>query len=214
MNDLTMRQELIDTALESNACGVNQGMSGNVSVRTSNGFLITPSGMQYNHLKPNDIAFMDMNGNVESARVPSSEWRFHLDIYRGRSDTNAIVHTHSVHATALACLNRSIPAFHYMVAVAGGNDIRCAKYATFGTQALSDFALEALKDRKACLLAHHGVIAVGHNLSSALALACEVETLAHQYLTALSVGEPEILSAEEMNVVVEKFSHYGEQVQK
>lgn len=213
------RQVLIDTAIASNTQGINQGTSGNVSVRVDQGFLITPSGMTYESLTPSDIVLMDHQGqpvNAENTlqRRPSSEWRFHHDIYHSRSEVVAIVHTHSIHATALACLQRDIPAFHYMVAAAGGNTIRCAQYATFGTQELSDFALNALENRKACLLAHHGVIATGHSLPSALALAAEVETLAHQYTLALTLGEPEILSDSEMENVLEKFKGYGEEAQK
>lgn len=219
------RQALIDTAIASNTQGINQGTSGNVSVRLDEGFLITPSSMPYESLIPSDIVLMDHQGQPvntgitqqglahSSVRRPSSEWRFHHDIYCSRPEVMAIVHTHSTHATALACLQRDIPAFHYMVAVAGGNNIRCGHYATFGTQALSDYALKALKDRKACLLAHHGVVATGHNLASALALAIEVETLAHQYTLVLSLGEPEILSDKEMEKVVEKFKGYGERAQ-
>lgn len=227
MNDLELRQKLIATAIALNTSGINQGTSGNVSVRTETGFLITPSGMQYAELEPSDVVLMDFNGGFDSDRKPSSEWRFHLDIYRHSNDekednvegkneccgskyqVGAIVHTHSTYATAIACLKRCIPAFHYMVAVAGGHDIRCAPYATFGSQELSDYAIEALVGRKACLLAHHGVIATGTNLAKAFALASEVESLAHQYLEALKVGQPETLSRDEMDKVVEKFKTYG-----
>ncbi|EGG95095.1 Class II aldolase/adducin-like protein [gamma proteobacterium IMCC1989] len=212
MKHLERRQQLIATAIELNTSGINQGTSGNVSVRVDEGLLITPSGMTYPSLTPEDIVLMDLEGQASSPRsprFPSSEWRFHVDIYQQRNDVQAIVHTHSVYATALACLEKSIPAFHYMVAMAGGKDIRCAPYATYGTQTLSDLALVALKDRKACLLAHHGVIATGSDLSRAFALASEVETLSQQYIAALSVGEPTILSDKEMEIVVDKFSNYG-----
>jgi L-fuculose-phosphate aldolase len=209
-----LRTELIVTAIELNASGVNQGTSGNLSVRADDGFLITPSGMQYSALKPEDVVFMNLSGEHNASRNPSSEWRFHRDIYAARNDAGAIVHTHSVHATALACLKRGIPAFHYMVAVAGGHDIRCTPYATYGTQALSNFAVAALAERKACLLAHHGVIALGNGLNGALALAGEVETLAHQYLAALAVAEPELLSDAEMDLVIEKFKTYGANAQQ
>jgi L-fuculose-phosphate aldolase len=218
MNYLAQRQALIDAGIASNAQGINQGTSGNASVRVDQGFLITPSGIPYESLTPSDIVLMSdqgscVNGEYAQQRRPSSEWRFHYDIFRYRPDVKAIMHTHSIHATALACLQRGIPAFHYMVAMAGGNTIRCAEYATFGTQALSDVALKALDNRKACLLAHHGVIATGDSLSSALALAAEVETLAHQYTLTLTLGEPEILSGEEMEIVVDKFKAYGEKGQ-
>ena len=212
MKYLERRQQLIATAIELNTSGINQGTSGNVSVRVDEGLLITPSGMTYPSLTPEDIVLMDLEGQTSSPRsprLPSSEWRFHVDIYQQRNDVQAIVHTHSVYATALACLEKSIPAFHYMVAMAGGKDIRCAPYATYGTQALSDFALAALDNRKACLLAHHGVIATGADLQRAFALASEVETLAQQYIAALSIGEPTILSDKEMEIVVDKFSNYG-----
>jgi L-fuculose-phosphate aldolase len=153
---------------------------------------------------------MTMEGKACGVRLPSSEWRFHRDIYRTRADANAIVHAHAPFATTLACHGRSIPAFHYMVAVAGGRDIRCAGYATFGTQALSDHVLAALEDRRACLLAHHGMIAVGGSLDKALALAVEVETLAEMYWRALALGNPENLSDAEMDIVLEKFATYGQ----
>lgn len=203
------RQQLIATAIALTTSGINQGTSGNVSVRTVEGFLITPSGIAYSALTPEDIVLMNLNGEILSGRMPSSEWRFHCDIYLHRDDAQAIVHTHSVYATALACLEKDMPAFHYMVAMAGGKDIRCAPYATYGTQALSDLALVALEDRKACLLAHHGVIATGADLSRAFALASEIETLAQQYLIALTIAQPTILSDKEMDKVVEKFVHYG-----
>jgi L-fuculose-phosphate aldolase len=205
-----MRQQVIDTALKMNALGINQGKSGNVSVRSKEGFLITPTGLPYEHTTPEDIVFMRLDGSCDGARLPSSEWRFHRDIYAHRPEANAIVHAHSPHATTLACLGRGIPAFHYMVAVAGGRDIRCAPYATFGTQQLSDHALLALQDRKACLLAQHGMIATGASLEKALALAVEVETLAHIYFQALQIGEPAILPDDEMDRVLEKFKTYGQ----
>jgi L-fuculose-phosphate aldolase len=209
MSDITHRQELIATAIALNTSGINQGTSGNVSVRTVEGFLITPSGMEYSALTTDDLVLMNLNGEILSGRIPSSEWRFHCDIYQHRDDAQAIVHTHSVSATALACLEKDMPAFHYMVAMAGGKDIRCAPYATYGTQELSDLALVALEDRKACLLAHHGVIATGADLPRALALASEIETLAQLYLIVLSIAEPTILPDTEMAKVVSKFESYG-----
>ncbi|HKP65585.1 MAG TPA: class II aldolase/adducin family protein, partial [Casimicrobiaceae bacterium] len=160
----SLRTAIIATALEMNASGINRGKSGNVSARIEGGFLITPSGLPYADTTANDIVAVDETGAASGTRKPSSEWRFHRDIYRARSEARAIVHAHSPFATALACLNRGIPAFHYMIAMAGGNDIRCAPYATFGTQELSDAALSALDERKACLLAHHGMIAIGESL--------------------------------------------------
>ena len=192
-----------------NARGINRGTSGNVSARVDKGFLVTPSALPYERTEPDDIVFVDADGAASGRRNPSSEWRFHRDIYAARPDAQAIVHTHASFATTLACLGRSIPAFHYMIAVAGGDDIRCAPYATFGTQALSDHAVRALEDRKACLLAHHGMIAVGASLGSALALAAEVETLAEMYWRAIAVGEPALLSDDEMARVVARFETYG-----
>jgi len=216
-DELALRRAVIATALEMNALGINRGKSGNVSARRRDaafdGYLITPTGMPYAETAPEDIVAMPIAGEAEPARgtrVPSSEWRIHRDIYRARPDTAAIVHTHAPFATSLACLNRGIPAFHYMVAAAGGSDIRCAPYATFGTQALSDHAVAALDGRRACLLANHGAIAIGTSLPAALALAVEVETLAEMYWRALQVGEPTLLSDAEMAVVIAKFRTYGQ----
>jgi len=210
VSDQLLRTEIIATAVRMNERRINSGTSGNVSARTESGFLVTPSGLAYESLRPEDIVDMTLAGVASGARQPSSEWRFHRDIYADRPDTNAIVHAHSPFATSLACLGRGIPAFHYMIAVAGGKDIRCAPYATFGTQELSDNALVALTGRRACLLANHGMIAVGASLGAALALAIEVETLAEQYWRALQIGAPNLLSNAEMNVVLEKFQSYGQ----
>jgi len=203
------REALIAAANAMAGLGINQGTAGNLSVRVPEGLLITPSGAEYATLQADDIVFLDPRGRPAGRLAPSSEWRFHVDILGARPAAGAVVHTHSVHATALACLGRPIPAFHYMVAAAGGADIRCADYATFGTQALSDAALRALQGREACLLAHHGVIALGATLTQALKLAAEVETLARMYLAALAVGEPAVLDAAEMQRVVQKFRGYG-----
>ena len=204
-----LRAAIIATALGMNAAGINRGKSGNVSARIDGGFVITPSGLPYADTTPDDIVAMDETGTASGTRKPSSEWRFHRDIYADRPEVRAIVHAHSPFATSLACLDRGIPAFHYMIAVAGGDDIRCAPYATFGTQALSDHALRALDGRRACLLAHHGMIACGESLSGALALAVEVETLAEMYWRALQIGEPRVLGDEEMREVLAKFATYG-----
>jgi len=170
---------------------------------------VTPSGMPYGEISADDIVAMGTAGSHPSSRRPSSEWRFHRDIYAARHDAKAIVHTHSPFATTLACLDRGIPAFHYMIAVAGGPDIRCSPYATFGTQELSDHAVRALDGRRACLMSHHGMIAIGPSLTHALALAVEVETLAEMYWRALQIGEPDVLSVQEMDSVLEKFAAYG-----
>ena len=210
MSETTLRREIIATAREMNALGINRGKSGNVSARIPGGFLVTPTGLAYESTQPRDVVAMTLAGTARGARLPSSEWRFHRDIYKARSEVSAIVHAHSPFATTLACLGREIPAFHYMIAVAGGKDVRCAPYATFGTQELSDNALRALEGRKACLLANHGLIAVGASLVAALALAVEVEALAEQYWRALQLGAPNLLSDAEMAVVLHKFSTYGQ----
>ena len=185
--------------------------SGNVSQRTARGFLLTPTGKPYGQLKPADLVELDLDGDVlRGKNAPSSEWRFHAAIYRARADVSAIMHNHSPRATALSCARKAIPAFHYMVAIAGGADIRCARYATFGTQALADHAVAALADRKACLLANHGVIAVGASLDVAWVMAQEVENLASEYLDLLAAGlKPVILNAAEMQRVQAKFADYG-----
>ena len=209
-----LREAVIATALAMNAAGINRGKSGNVSARwrdgAVDGFLITPTGVPYHHTAPEQIVAMTLGGEARGALLPSSEWRFHRDIYVARADAQAIVHTHAPFATSLACMHRGIPPFHYMVAVAGGKDIRCAPYATFGTQELSDHAVAALEGRSACLLANHGTIAVGSSPEHALALAVEVETLAEMYWRALQIGEPVLLSDAEMDVVLEKFRTYGQ----
>jgi len=204
-----LRGRLVEAARRMNASGINQGKSGNLSVRCEAGFLVTPSGLPYERLTPTDLVRMHADGTHEGARAPSSEWRFHRDIYARRPEANAIVHCHSSYATTLACLRRGIPAFHYEVAFAGGADIRCAEYATFGTQALSDLALAALEGRRACLLANHGTIAFGPTIEAAFSLAEKVEALARMYWQALQLGEPVILDAAEMARVIERFKDYG-----
>ena len=205
-----LREQMIETCIQMNEIGINQGSSGNISVRWKEGMLITPAGIAYDILEPEDICFMNMKGRVEGKNEVSSEWRFHLAIQKNRKDINAIVHTHSNHATALAIQEMEIPAIHYMVGVAGGAKIRCASYATFGTEELSQNALKALENRKACLLAHHGVIATGSNMGGALWLAVEVETIAKQYLLILATGMKEkILSEDEMGRVMDRMAGYG-----
>jgi len=186
--------------------GLNRGASGNVSVRREGGLWITPSARPPETMTEDDIVAMDMDGGWKGERRPSSEWRFHRDILAARPDVGAVVHAHPVNATALAVHGRGIPPFHYMVALAGGNDIRCAPYATFGTQALSDHVLRALEGRRACLMAHHGIVACGRDAAAALALAVEVETLAAQFIAALALGEPPLLSAQSMAEVHAKIA--------
>jgi len=206
-----LRQKLIETAQAMNTSGLNQGTSGNLSVRCDDGMLITPSGMDYAGLIDDDIVWMDYSGNRRGNRKPSSEWRFHATIYAHRSEAEAILHAHPVNCAALACLGKGIPAFHYMVAIAGGKDIRCADYATFGTAELSDNVIKAMEDRKACLMEHHGLTCFAKDLPGALALAIEIEELAAVYSRILAMGDPVILDDEEMARVLEKFSSYGVQ---
>jgi L-fuculose-phosphate aldolase len=205
-----LRQAIIDTARRMDAVGLNRGASGNVSARRPDGkgLFVTPSGRPAEAMRARDVVTMDWDGAWQAAPGlrPSSEWRFHRDILAARPEFGAVVHAHPVQATALAVHGRAIPAFHYMVAIAGGADIRCAPYATFGSQALSDAVLEALVDRRACLMAHHGILACGRDLTTALALAVEVETLAAQYLAACVLGEPPCLDPAEMATVLEKFA--------
>ncbi len=212
-----LREALVAAARRLDTLGLNRGTAGNVSVRCAlpgrDGYLITPSGMPPAEIHASDIVAMPIGGEAPldpSARRPSSEWRFHRDVYRARPDAGAIVHTHSPFATTLACLGRGIPPFHYMVARAGGRDIRCAAYATFGSQALSDAAVAAIEGRRACLLARHGMIALGRDLADALALAVEVEGLAEVYWRALAVGEPGCLPDDEMDRVAAQFRAYGQ----
>jgi L-fuculose-phosphate aldolase len=208
--DRVLRAALIEGCRELPRRGLVCGTSGNVSVRRdARRFFVSPSGMPYEAMRPEDVPLVELDGRWFGRRRPSTEWRFHRDILARRPEVGAIVHTHSPRATALACAGRSIPAFHYMVAVAGGTNIRCAPYHTFGTQALSDAALAALEGRKACLLANHGVIALGGDLGSALALASEVESLATQYCEALAIGDVRLLDEAEMARVIEKFRTYG-----
>jgi L-fuculose-phosphate aldolase len=211
-SDVGLREALIATCRDLTRRGLTHGTSGNASVRRDElSFFISPTGMAYEALEPDDIPLVNFDGRWFGRRRPSSEWRFHRDVLKTRSDAGAIVHTHSRHATALACTGRGIPAFHYMVAVAGGSDIRCASYHTFGSQELSDAAVAALDGRKACLLANHGVIALGADLSAALTLAGEVENLAAQYCAALAVGDVQVLDDTQMHRVIEKFRTYGQQ---
>ena len=204
-----LRSELVKYSQMLNTKKISALRSGNVSVRFENGFLITPSGVKYSSLKSKDIVFVSLKGNFDKKKgIPSSEWKFHQDIYLNKKDAKAIVHAHSTNATAVASHNKSIPAFHYMVAMAGGHDIKCAKYATYGTRELSKNILKALKGRKACLISNHGQIAFEENLPKAFELAEEVENISLQYITSLKLGKPKILSLKEMNKVLSKAKNY------
>ena len=207
--ELSARSQLVASVREMDRLGLNRGTSGNCSVRSKRGLLITPSGVGGVNLSPDAVVEMNLRGETLSGGEPSSEWRFHKDIMIAKPDINAIVHVHSSCATSLSCFRKDIPAFHYMVAVAGGNSIKCSSYALFGSQLLSDNVLLALVDRKACLMSNHGMIATGKDLNSALALAIEVESLCQQYLMALQVGQPVLLSEQEMRDVLKQFVGYG-----
>ena len=206
-----LRKKVIRTCLMMNAMGINQGTSGNVSVRCDAGFLVTASGVPYDKMKPEHIVEMDLDGGYRGDFLPSTEWRMHYDIFKHRPEAKAIVHVHSTYATALACLRKDIPAFHYMIGVTGGASLRCSGYAEFGTQALSDTMLKAMEGRTGCLLANHGQICFGPNLDKALWLAGEIESLCHQYWAALQAGAPSILTETEMKTVLARFKSYGKQ---
>lgn len=206
---INLRAEVIKYAKMLNTKKLSALRSGNISARYKDGFLITPSGTKYSSLKNKDIVFVTLKGKFDKKKgIPSSEWRFHQDIYLNKKEAKAIVHAHSNYATAISTHEKEIPAFHYMVAMAGGNDIKCAKYATYGTRELSRNIIKALKQRKACLIGNHGQIAFSENLSKAFELAEEVENLSNQYITALKIGKPKILSLKEMNKVLSKAKNY------
>jgi L-fuculose-phosphate aldolase len=209
------RREVRDTALAMHRLGLSPGRSGNVSRRFGTGMLITPSGMDYEAIAPEDVVFVAADGTVPPGQLkPSSEWQFHLAAYQARPDRHAIVHTHSTHATVLACAGKPIPAFHYMVAVAGGDSIPLVPYATFGTEKLGRLVAKGLARRDACLMANHGQIAIGETCAKALDLAREVEILAEQYFKVLCLGKPIVLDDGEMRTVLERFRSYGQNAQK
>jgi L-fuculose-phosphate aldolase len=211
MNIAELKAAVLVTAKAMNAERLNRGAAGNVSVRHGDGFLITPTGMAYEVCTPDDIVFVGLDGRIEGRRKPSSEWRFHRDIYAARLEAGAIVHAHAPFAVSLACMGCAIPPFHYMVARFGGTDVRCADYATFGSQELSDSVIAAMAGRCACLMAHHGMVVFGRDLDHALALAVELEALCEQYWRVLQIGGPRLLPDNEMARVLEKFSTYGRQ---
>lgn len=205
-----LRTQLIACAQAMGNSGLNRGTAGNVSVRCDAGFYITPTGMPYADLQADDIPLMSIDGAHSGRRKPSSEWRFHRDLYAGRPEIGAVLHAHSPFAVSLACLRRAIPPFHYMIARFGGDTIRCADYAIFGSNALSTAAIAAMTERKGCLLANHGMLVAGRDLGEALALAVELEELCEQYWRASQLGDPVLLDASEMAEVLEKFSGYGQ----
>ena len=218
MKNLKEREEVIEYSIKLNATNLSPLRSGNISVRgfedDKEGFFITPSGKKYETLKPEDIVFLSLDEEKDflswfnSGKNPSSEWRFHQDIYKNKWEAKAIVHAHSPNASAVSTHGKSIPPFHYMIALAGGEDIRCAEYATFGTHQLSMNIVKALKDRKACLMSNHGQVAFGDNLPRAFELAQEVENICHQYVIALKMGQPKNLSLAEMNKILDKVKNY------
>ena len=214
MSAAALAATVLATARAMNASGINRGSAGNVSARCAPGdgsFLVTPTGMAYAACAADDMVKVGADGKASGRRKPSSEWRFHRDIYAARPEAGAVVHTHSPFATALACQEQGIPAFHYMVARFGAADVRCAGYATFGTQELSDAIIRAMEGRNACLMAHHGMVVFGRDCEQALALAVELETLCEQYWRVLQLGAPKLLSDEEMQRVLVKFAGYGQQ---
>ena len=215
MKNLDKRNKIIEFSLKLNSTNLSPLRSGNISLRSeengTDGYLITPSGKKYETLKPEDIVFMGLNEEAENsdlANKPSSEWRFHRDIYVNKQVAQAIVHAHSPHATAVSSHGKPIPPFHYMIALAGGEDIKCADYATFGTEELSNNVIKALENRSACLMSNHGQVAFGKNLDEAFELAQEIENICHQYTIALKLGKPKILSFEEMKKVLDKAKNY------
>jgi L-fuculose-phosphate aldolase len=211
MNQDALNKQVLDTARAMIANGLNRGSAGNVSVRFNDGFVISPTGMDYEDCTPDDMVFVGMDGTPMGLRRPSSEWPFHRDIYRHFAGAGAVVHAHPPFATSLACMEIEIPPFHYMIARFGGKNVRCATYATFGTQELSDTIVAALQGRCACLMSNHGMVVHGHDMGHALKLAIELETLCEQYWRALQIGQPKLLSDDEMSRVLEKFGGYGQQ---
>lgn len=211
--DAELREAAVAAIRRLDALGMNRGSTGNLSLRCGEGMLITPTGMGADDLRPEDMVWLGWDGTQRGAWRPSSEWHFHQAIYRTRPTLNAIVHTHSTHATALACLRRDLPAFHYMVAVAGGDHVPCVPYRLFGTEALSEAVAGAFADRDACLMANHGLVAGGATLGKAMKVVQEIESLCEVYLKALAVGEPAVLSKAEMAAVIEKFASYGQAAQ-
>ena len=209
MNDTELRHAVVHAVQRLDALGMNRGSTGNVSARQGQGMLITPTGMGADGLAPEDLVWVGFDGTVKGDWQPSSEWHFHQAAYLARPDLQAVVHTHSTHAAALACLRRPLPAFHYMIAVAGGDSVPLVPYFTFGTEALSAAVGLALQDRDACLLANHGLVAAGATVAQAMKVVQEIESLCEVYLKALAVGEPHVLSTEEMRVVIDKFRSYG-----
>lgn len=204
-----LSQQIIDACLEMNRSGLNQGTAGNISHRYQDGLLVTPSGIAYDQMTVDDIVYIKSDGTSEEGKVPSSEWRFHQAVLEARPEMNAVVHNHAVYSTTIAILGKKIPAIHYMIAAAGGNDIPCIPYATYGTEDLAELVKEGFRERTAILMAHHGMIATGTSMAKAMWLAIEVETLAELYTRLLQIGDIPTLSDGEIERVLEKFKSYG-----
>jgi L-fuculose-phosphate aldolase len=209
-SDAALRDSAVAAVRRLDALGMNRGSTGNVSLRQGDGMLITPTGMGADDVRAQDMVWRGWDGTLRGAWQPSSEWHFHQAIYLARPDLNAIVHTHSVHAAALACLRRSLPSFHYMVAVAGGDDVPCVPYHLFGTEALSSAVAAAFAERDACLMANHGLVAGGETMARAMKVLQEIESLCEVYLKALAVGEPALLTRQQMDEVIDRFKGYGQ----
>jgi len=210
-DDTATRQSIIDACLAMQAAGVNQGVSGNISLRTTEGMLITPSGVEYEKMRPDMLVLMPLDGSQmrPGQMKPSSEWQFHRDILLAKRSEMAVVHAHPTFCTALAMNHQPIPACHYMVAAFGGDDVPVADYALFGSQELSRLVVQALHHRSACLMANHGAVVTGDSLQTALWRMMELETLAKGYVTSLTIGSPKLLSADQMSEVKQAFADYG-----
>lgn len=208
MTEQALRRQLLDTSRRLLELGLNRCTSGNASVRYGDGLLITPSAVTVSAMKPESMVFLNLDGNVPHVGTPSSEWRFHRDILAARPEIGAVIHVHSPFATTVACLGKDVPPVHYMIAIVGGDSIRCTPYSVFGKQGLSDYALESLRDRKACLLGNHGMIALGTDLADALAVTVEVEFICEVYWRTLQAGDARILTAQQMHEVTNKFAEY------
>lgn len=209
MSDASLRQALVEAARDTLRLGLNHGTAGNVSLRTAEGFLITPTGLACDRLTPEDLVAVGRDGTPGGTHPPSSEWRLHRDVYAARPDLGAVVHAHARFSTTIACLREDLPPVHYMLAVTGSDRVRCSRYAPFGSEALSQAAVEALGDGRACLLANHGLVAAGRDLADAMRVAVEVETVAEYWWRARAIGRPVLLSAEEMAEALERFRSYG-----
>ncbi len=208
-----VRRDIIDACIEMNSIGLNQGTSGNISIRHGDRMLISPSATPYRKLKPDMIASIDLSGGMtedyDGPRKPSTEWRIHWLLMKNRTDVTAVVHAHPPYSTALAILRMAIPSCHYMIAAFGGKDVRCSGYATFGSPELADLAVEAIEGRSACLLANHGMVAAGLGIEQAMWRAVELETIARQYYLAMRAGSPFMLTGEQIDDTMKMLADYG-----